>query len=478
MNQIDALLDLSAVEAARRMAAGSLRCADYAEALIARVETIAHLGGLLHHDPAALRQAAAALDAGPRPAPGTLPLFGVPLAFKDNVDVAGLPTTAGSPWMADHVPKIHAGVAQRLLDAGALVLGKSNLHEWSQGVTGNNHAFGPARNPHDPSRIAGGSSGGNAVVLATRAAPAAVGTDTGGSVRVPAALCGLVGFRPTIGRWPGDGLVPISPTFDTAGAMARDVADCWQLDAAVTGQPIGVVASLHGLRIGVPQAYFWESLDPALAAVCHQGLQRLRDAGVVLVPCEVAEVGRLFAQGSMSISLHEILPALAAYFARHDRPFDARRLADAVVSSDVRPLFEQLFGEKAVTPAAYAHALGTLRPQLQAAYRRCFAEHGIAALIFPTTPLPASSIGEDQTVMLCGQPVSTFHTYIRNSGPAGMAGLPGISLAAGLTAGGLPVGLELDGPPASDPRLLAIAQAIEALLPAAPVAAKSTWAAH
>ncbi|MES1161464.1 MAG: amidase family protein, partial [Rhizobacter sp.] len=261
---MDALPDLQAVEAAQRIAAGTLRCADYAEALIERVAETTHLGGLLHHDAPALRRAATALDNGPRPVPGRQPLFGVPLVFKDNIDVAGMPTTAGSPWMADHVPRLHAGVTQRLLDAGALVLGKSNLHEWSQGVTGHNHAYGPARNPHDPSRIAGGSSGGNAVVLATRAAPAAIGTDTGGSVRVPAALCGLVGFRPTIGRWPGDGLVPISPTFDTAGAMARSVADCWLLDGAVTGGPVcGAAASLRGLRLGVPEAYFWEWLDPA-----------------------------------------------------------------------------------------------------------------------------------------------------------------------------------------------------------------------
>ena len=473
---MNALLTLHAFEAAERIANGTLRCADYAEALIARVGEIVHLGGLLHHDAPALRCAAAALDEQPRPAPGCRPLFGVPLVFKDNIDVAGMPTTAGSPWMADHVPRINAGVTQRLLDAGALVLGKSNLHEWSQGVTGHNHAYGPARNPHDPTRIAGGSSGGNAVVLATQAAPAAIGTDTGGSVRVPAALCGLVGFRPTIGRWPDDGMVPISPTFDTAGAMARSVADCWLLDGAVTGGSIcGPAASLRGLRIGVPQAYFWEPLDPAVSAVCHEGLDRLRDAGVVLVPCDPIGVGRLFAQGSMSISLFEILPALAAYFERHGRAFDARALTEAVVSPDVRPLFERLLDARRVTPEAYAHAMVTLRPQMQAAYRACFAEHRVEALVFPTAPLPASRIGEDDTVVLCGEPMSVFSTYIRNSGPAGMAGLPSVSLPAGLTADGLPVGLELDGPPGTDLRLLAISRAIETVLPTAPVAPVARW---
>ncbi len=460
------LLTLDAGEAARRLASGSLRCADYAEALLARVDEVAHLGGLLHHDAAALRRAAAAVDDGPRPAPGTLPLFGVPLAFKDNIDVAGMPTTAGSPWMSDHVPRRHADVTRRLLDAGALVLGKTNLHEWSQGVTGHNHAYGPARNPHDPARIAGGSSGGNAVVLATGAAPAAVGTDTGGSVRVPAALCGLVGFRPTIGRWPGEGLVPISPTFDTAGAMARTVADCWLLDGAVTGGTIaGPSAFLRGVRLGVPHRYFWEDLDPSVAAVCEDALRRLREAGAVLVPCDAGGIGELFAAGAMSISLYEILPALDAYFARHGRAFDAVALTAAVVSPDVRPLFERLLDERRVGAETYAHAHGVLRPRMRAAHRRCFADHGIEALVFPTTPLPASLIGEDDTVSLRGRRVSTFSTYIRNSGPAGMSGLPSISLPAGLDADGLPVGIELDGPAHSDTRLLAIAQAIEAVMP-------------
>ena len=472
---MNALLDLQASEAARRMSAGTLRCVDYADALIDRVAEVTHLGGLLHHDAPALRRAAEALDALPRPRPVTQPLFGVPLAFKDNIDVAGLPTSVGSPWMADHVPRLNAGVTQRLLDAGALVLGKSNLHEWSQGVTGHNHAFGPARNPFDPSRIAGGSSGGNAVLLATHAAPAAIGTDTGGSVRVPAALCGLVGFRPTIGRWPGDGLVPISPTFDTAGAMARCVADCQWLDSAVTGAPAESIVKLCGMRIGVPHAYFWESLEPAVETVCRDALLRLREAGAVLVPCDPAGVGGLFARGAMSISLFEILPALGAYFARHGRPFDARALTASVVSPDVRPLFERLFDVRRVTSEAYVQALQVLRPHMQAAYCECFARHAIEACVFPTTPLTASRIGEDDTVWLCDEPVSTFDAYIRNSGPAGMAGLPSISLAAGLSEDRMPVGLELDAPKGTDHRLLAIGRAVESVLLAAPIAPEACW---
>lgn len=474
-----ALTDLSAREAAERMHRGELAASAYAEALLERAEAIAELGALLHSDPARLRREAAALDAGPPPAPGHRPLHGLPLAFKDNIDVVGFPTTAGSPWMADHRPRRPAGVTQRLLDAGALVLGKTNLHEWSQGVTGYNHAFGPSRNPFDSSRISGGSSGGNATLLGMRAAPVAIGTDTGGSVRVPAALCGLVGFRPTTGRWPGDGLVPISPTFDAAGVMARSVDDCVLIDHAVADGPLRMASTpLAGLRLGVPGGYFWEQIDPPVATLAQQSLARLRDAGAVLVPCDLAEAGALFQEGSMSISLHEILPALGAYFARHGRPFDARELTRAIVSPDVRPLFERLFGAGAITAEAYAHALHELRPRMQAAYRHCFARHGIAALLFPTSPLTAARLGEDVEVTLCGRPASAFSAYIRNTGPAGMAGLPALSLPMGQTQDGLPAGLELTGPAASDTALLGVALGIEAALPAAPVApALRCWVA-
>lgn len=471
MNRIHALTDLSAREAAEQMARGELRTADYVDALLRRSGAATSLGGLLHQDAQRLRSEALALDAAPRPAAGTRPLHGVPLAFKDNIDVVGFPTTAGSPWMADHRPRRAAGVTQRLLAAGALVFGKTNLHEWSQGVTGHNHAFGPSRNPFDPSRISGGSSGGNATLLGMRAVPAAIGTDTGGSVRVPAALCGLVGFRPTIGRWPGDGLVPISPTFDTAGAMARNVDDCVLIDHAIADGPLRLApAPLAGVRLGVPQRYFWDEIDPPVAALAQDALERLRSAGAVLVPCDLGEAGALFQQGSMAISLYEILPALQAYFARHERPFDARALADAVVSPDVRPLFERLFGPGAIGTPAYRHALGVLRPRMQEAYRRCFAQNAIAALVFPTSPLCAARIGEDVEVMLCGRPVSAFSAYIRNTGPAGMAGLPALSLPMGLARGGLPAGMELTGPAGSDSALLALALAIEAVLPPAPVA--------
>ncbi|MBN8907336.1 MAG: response regulator, partial [Rhodospirillales bacterium] len=255
-------------------------------------------------------------------------------------------------------------------------------------------------------------------------------------------------------------------------ACHRRLPDCVLLDHAVAGGPAQLAAtSLASVRLDVPQACFWEELDPPVERLARETLERLADAGAVLVPCDLSEADALFREGSMTISLFEILPALAAYFARHGRPFDARALADAVVSPDVRPLFERLFGASAITPDAYAHALHTLRPRMQAAYRECFARHGLAALVFPTSPLTAARIGEDVDVMLCGRLTSAFSAYIRNTGPAGMAGLPALSLPMGLSSDGLPAGLELTGAENTDSALLALALGIEAMLPPAPVAA-------
>ena len=190
----------------------------------------------------------------------------MPLALKDNLDTAEMPTTGGTPGLRGHRPKHNAPVVQKLLDAGAIAFGKTNLHELAYGITNNNAAFGAARNPYDRTRIPGASSGGVGVAVAARMAPGGIGSDTGGSVRIPAALCGIVGFRPTTGRWSQAGIVPISHTRDTAGPMTRSVADCALLDHVVTGSALPPAASLKGLRLGVPRAHFWDPLDREVGA--------------------------------------------------------------------------------------------------------------------------------------------------------------------------------------------------------------------
>jgi mandelamide amidase len=208
---------------------------------------------------------------------------------------------------------------QQLLDAGAIVLGKTNLQELAFGPTNNNAAFGPARNPYDPTRIPGGSSGGSAAAVAARLAPAALGTDTGGSIRVPAALCGITSMRPTTLRWSQAGIIPLSHTRDTAGPMARHVADCVLLDGVITGGPTEVApAPLKGLRLGLPRGYFWKDLDAELAAILEAALARLREAGAVLVEGDVANVAALDAAAGFPIMLYETVIELERYLAEHE----------------------------------------------------------------------------------------------------------------------------------------------------------------
>ncbi|MCC7285174.1 MAG: indoleacetamide hydrolase [Burkholderiaceae bacterium] len=455
-------------EAAAALRRGDFSAAAYADALLARTATLATLNAFIHHDAQQVRAAARTADERRASGAALGALHGVPLALKDNLDTAGIATTAGTPGLRNNRPLRNAPVVQRLLDAGAIVFGKASLHELAYGITNHNAAFGAVRNPYDPTRIPGGSSGGVGAAVGARMVAGGIGSDTGGSVRIPAALCGVVGFRPSTGRWPQTGIVPISHTRDTAGPMARSVADCVLLDRVVTGSTDAPATSLQGLRLGVPRGHFWEHLDDEVAAPMASVLRLLREHGAVLVEADIADAPRLDAEAGFAIALYETVVDLDDYLAQHGSPLRYPELVAQVASPDVKGLLQGLLGDGAVPQAAYRHALDSLRPQLQAAYGRYFQEHGVAAMVFPTTPLPAVPIGHDETVLLNGQAVPTFATFIRNCSAATVAGIPGISLPAATTRAGLPLGLELDAPRHDDARLLAIARAVEAVLPAMP----------
>ena len=464
-----AISELGVREAAEAIRTGELMAEALAEALLARCASASSLNAFISLEPDSVRAAARRADQHRRRGGRLGPLHGVPLALKDNIDTADFPTTAGTPGLAAHRPKRNAAIVQQLLDAGALVLGKANLQELAYGPTSNNAAFGPARNPYDRTRIPGGSSGGTAAAVAARLAPAGLGTDTAGSVRVPGALCGIVSFRPSTLRWSQAGIVPISHTRDTAGPMACNVADCVLLDGIVTGGATAIApADLAGLRLGVPRGHFWENLDAELAEILEGALVRLRDSGVVLVEGDVADVAALDAAAGFPIALYEFVTDLDRYLAEHATGLDFASLVAQVKSPAVKDAVEGLLGAGAVSEAAYREALATHRPALQETYRRAFMERNVAALVFPTTPLPAAGIGEDYTVMLNGVPVPTLATYIRNLGPGSAAGIPGVTLPAGMTKAGLPVGIAIDGPANSDAQLLAIALALETALPRLP----------
>ena len=463
-----ALHDLGIAEAAEAIRAGDVTAENLADALLARAAACADLTAFITLEPDRVREAARQADLRRASGAALGPLHGVPLALKDNLDTADLPTSGGTPGLAGQRPKRNAVIVEKLLAAGAIVLGKCNMHELAFGITNNNATFGPARNPYAPDRIPGGSSGGTAVAVAARLAPGGVGTDTGGSVRVPAALCGIVGFRPSTGRWSQAGIVPISHTRDTPGPMARSVVDCALMDGVVTGAAGEVApARLEGLRIGVPRRHFWENLDTELGQICDSVLPRLKEAGVVLVEVDMAEEAALDAEAGFPIALYETVGDLDHYLAEHHVGLDFAAIAKRTASPDVNGILNSLTGAGAVPEPVYRKALQQ-RSLLQDAYRRHFSESGIAAIVFPTTPAPAAAIGEDETFNLNGKAQPTFATFIRNSGPGSVAGIPGISLPAGMTAAGLPVGIELSGPVSSDRELLTIGAAVERLLPKIP----------
>src|SRR6266850_3828279 len=272
------LIELSAGEAAARIRAGTLRSEDLVRALVDMAERRRDLNAFITFDREHALVAARKADGLAARKSFAGPLHGVPIVVKDNIHVAGLASSAGTPGLQGFVPARNAPVAENLIRAGAIVLGKTNMHELAFGITSNNAAFGPARNAYDPSRIAGGSSGGTGNAIAARMAPAGLGSDTGGSVRIPAALNGISGLRPSLGRYSQEGITPIAHTRDTAGPMAREVADLVLLDSVITGARGAVTpAQLKGLRIGVPKSLN-DGVETETARLMGDALAKLKAA--------------------------------------------------------------------------------------------------------------------------------------------------------------------------------------------------------
>ena len=468
-------LDLTATQAVAAIRSGELTAETYVRTLLARAEAQRDLNAMIAVDAdgaiAAARRVDAARDAG-----RTLPrLAGLPIVVKDNINSANLPTTGGTPALRGVRPRNHAPSLQKLVDAGAIPLGKSNLHELAFGITSTNLApfAGPVKNPYDRTRMPGGSSGGTAAAIAAHIVPAGLGTDTGGSTRIPAALCGIVGLRPSVGdnvgqrRYTDIGhVVPISRTRDTVGPMARTVADVALLDAAIMFTAVATPAQARGLRIGVP-ASFWAGLDSQLAAVVRTARDKLAAAGVVFVDADLPGLAELNAKVSFPIALHEPVADIPAYLAATGvTGITLADIAAQVASPDVKGAFGAILAD--AMGKDYPAAMNEHRPKLQALYAQYFATHKLDAMLFPTTPAPAIPIdtaaGSGKFSIDGGPPLDVFGTFIRNTDPGSNAGIPGLSMPAGLTAGGLPVGLEIDGPVGSDPRLLAIGLAFEQVL--------------
>ncbi|MDQ7807566.1 amidase [Amycolatopsis sp. A133] len=368
------------------------------------------------------------------------PLHGIPVGLKDVIDVAGLPTTASSRVRADHRADADSVVAARLAAAGAVLVGKTHTHEFAYGLvtpqTGNARAGG---------RIAGGSSGGSAVAVAAGTATFALGTDTGGSIRVPAALNGVVGLKPTYDLVPRDGVVPLSWSLDHVGPLTRTVEDAALVLPALTGgAPATVDGDLAGLRVGVPRNYYFEHVHPEVEAAVRQAVERLASLGARLVEVEIPMTRYI-----QAIQWGLMVPEATAY---HERTL---RTVPELYTADVRVLLEA--GE--LLPAGDYLRARRARTLMRREWLRMLEE--VDVLAAPAVPLTAVPAGQETVTWPDGTAESVPDAYVRLSAPANIAGVPALTVPAGTDRAGLPIGLQLLGRPLEEPLLLRAGHAWE-----------------
>lgn len=444
------LLDLTATEARQLIDAGQLDAEQYRQALQRRSEQVQEYNALTTLLPAPVQQAGA-----------NGPLSGIPVVVKDSIDIAGVASTAGTPALAGNIAQEHAPLIQRLVEAGAVIVGKTVMHELSLGGTSHNGLHGQPRNPWDPWRVSGGSSGGSASAVALGIAPISIGADTGGSVRMPAALCGVVGFRPSLGRYPEGGAVPLSPTRDTAGPIARSVDDICLVDSVLSGRStVAPSDPATPLILGLSPAHV-RDLDADVSAVFAATRARLEETGVRIVPVNVDDLVDRARAIAFTLVWGEAEQALQHYLDTHGST-GLSTVLEQVSCPDVAEALRTGLGS--VTAQQHQAALEERRA-LRGAFTARLEAAGVSALVFPTVPVVAPGLSQDRNINLNGRQVPTFATLIRHADFGGTLGLPGISLPVGAGPGsGLPVGVELTCPPEGDEHLLALATQLAPLI--------------
>jgi aspartyl-tRNA(Asn)/glutamyl-tRNA(Gln) amidotransferase subunit A len=384
------------------------------------------------------------------------PLLGIPIAIKDNIWTRGIRTTAGSKILRDFVPAEDATVVQRLLRAGAILLGKTNLHEFAYGITNANPHYGPVHNPWALERISGGSSGGSAAAIAAGLCVTSVGTDTGGSLRIPAALCGIVGLKPTFGRVSKFGTVPLAPIFDHVGPLARSVTDAAILlgllaghdrldDSSSTRRVEDYRAALRKpllkFRLGRPHEHFWDHMDVDVRRLIETAIRDLEKRGATVHEISLPHLSvSIAAATNISLAQSRRCHEAAGYY-----PADAGEY-----SEEVR---KRLEAGGNVLAVQYLAAL-EVQLRLSAEFDTAFQE--VDGIVAPTVPIPAPPIGAD-TADADGRQLNVRAALVGMNRPANFTGHPAISIPCGFTRGKLPVGLQLIGRRFDESTLLRIA---------------------
>jgi aspartyl-tRNA(Asn)/glutamyl-tRNA(Gln) amidotransferase subunit A len=384
------------------------------------------------------------------------PLHGIPISLKDNLWTRGIRTTAGSKILTDFVPDADSDVARKLARSGSILLGKTNMHEFAYGITGENPHYGSSRNPWARERISGGSSGGSAAAVCTGMGFASVGTDTGGSIRIPSALCGIVGLKPTFGLVSATGVVTLGISFDHVGPIARSVTDACILLEAIAGKyPRGVMRPDHRklrknrprrFRVGVPKEFFFERLDGEVRRLVEAAAKKFESLGARIEQISLPRLTGAIDQASQLVvaEINDYHESQGYYPARA-----------AEYGDDVRGHLER--GHKLLA-VDYLRALPKRR-EIVEDFQAAFEE--VDVILAPTSPIPAPLVGEP-LVRVPGQSESIVRAeLLRFTRPGNQTGFPAVSIPCGFTRDGLPVGLQLMGPRWGEARLLAAALAYE-----------------
>lgn len=456
--------EISAVAALSAIRNGELKAEDYARALLRQAQHLESLNAFRTLDTEMVLEAARAADKARASGAVLGTLHGLPIPVKDSINSKALPTTNGTGALRNFRPREDASVLKSLLAHGAILMGKTNLHELSYGWTSNNEIFGAVHNPYELNHVPGGSSGGSAVAVAARMAPLAVAEDTWGSIRVPASMCGLAGLRPSFGRYPDDGIMPLTDAkFDQVGPLARSVADLALFDAVVTGDGAPLLATrLKGVRIGIAPTLLID-LDAEVERITTEAFHKLRVAGVTLVEAELPGAAKTAIGVASTIIAYETMPAIAAFLEAQGTGVTFDQLLQQASESMQGSFKAYALPPNRPTHDAYESAL-TQRQQIQQEIRRYFELHGLIALAFPPIMVPPPRIGEEEEVDIREQKVSLLVAMGRNTALGSCASMAGLVLPAGMTSNGLPVGLEFDALPGSDRSLLALGLSVEKVL--------------
>ena len=471
-----ALSELTIAQMRAAMDAKEISSRDLVETCLGRIAETAGLGAFLTVDEAGARAKAAAADDRRRRAGPSSPLDGVPIALKDNHVTEGVVTTAGSKILEGWCPPYDATVVRRLADAGAIVIGKTNMDEFAMGSSNEHSAYGPVHNPWNPALIPGGSSGGGAVAVAARQVPGSFGTDTGGSIRQPAAMCGVYGLKPTYGRVSRYGIVAFASSLDQVGPFGRTAADVATLLQAVAGfdpkdstsaqAPVpDYAAALHdgveGIRIGVPAQYFAEGIDPEVDTKVRESIDELGRAGAQVVPIELPHT-------EYALSTYYLIATAEASsnLGRYDGVRYGLRVEDRDLQRMIARSRNLGFGEEVqrriilgtfVLSAGYYDAYYRKAQKVRTLIRRDFerAFDSVDLIATPTSPVTAFPLGARTD-----DPLSMYLADVCTLA-VNLAGVPALSVPAGLSSAGLPIGLQLIGPWFGEERLLSAAQNLE-----------------